>query len=326
MSHQFSRQGHESLPKREAFNAPKLELPRFQLFSTQEPQRTYERTISTPHASKHTPNPTTLRPAPKGELPSLCPPDYMAPASNSKLAPESQSTYFTPSPQPVPRTWEPVHLDDQPSLLQRITPLHMGVALIMVIVFMVMTSGPPKVRNTPARLSALPVAGGGNVNSLSEVTPPNRSDVQVTPANKQSSATPTAPPMKEPPMDGIPSPAASAKLALTISGGGSEATTDTIIFDGIPSPAAAAKLGPQTLPYRPSDGVTLPRSSTERDAHAMDTYYGSGSDTLPLEEPSAPVLTPAGAAAAAERSVTLGSIGSQSATPAVPSAGQVWAF
>ena len=71
-------------------------------------------------------------------------------------------------------------------------------------------------------------------------------------------------------------------------------------MDGIPSAAAAQALGPETLPYKPSDGVTLPRDVGERDSHAVDTHYGDAS--LPKEAPvDMPVMTPGDSAVHTER-------------------------
>jgi hypothetical protein len=104
---------------------------------------------------------------------------------------------------------------------------------------------------------------------------------------------------------GIPSPAA-GKL-LTRAAGGGAATTATapdgapLVFAGIPSPAAAAKLAPQTLPYRPSDGVTLPRMSIERDGHAADTHYGADRPLAPGTPAARPALTPGEAAHQSEQ-------------------------
>lgn len=101
---------------------------------------------------------------------------------------------------------------------------------------------------------------------------------------------------------GIPSPAASANLA--IAGGGRVAATSTgeVQMTGIPSPAASEQLGPRQLPFRASDGVTLPRSAGERDLHAVESHYGT--DTLAMEEPvELPAMTPGAAAARDEQRV-----------------------
>lgn len=98
---------------------------------------------------------------------------------------------------------------------------------------------------------------------------------------------------------GMPSPAAAANLAISGGGRVTAADTGSLQLAGIPSPAAAAKLGPEVLPYAPSDGVTLPRTTGERDSHAVDTHYGGA--TLPLAEPiETPVMTPGESAARAQ--------------------------
>src|SRR5690606_33674908 len=98
---------------------------------------------------------------------------------------------------------------------------------------------------------------------------------------------------------GIPSPAAGTNL---LGAGGGRATADataSVNMNGIPSAAAGEKIAPETLPYTPDDGVSMARSTGERDAHAVDTHYGA--DTLPMEEPAAPAMTPGAAAQQAER-------------------------
>jgi hypothetical protein len=84
---------------------------------------------------------------------------------------------------------------------------------------------------------------------------------------------------------------------------------------GIPSAAAAEALGPETLPYRPSDGVTLPRFAGERDSHAVDSHYGR--DTLPMEAAvSTPALTPGAAAEQAQqRALAIDLAGSNAVLP-----------
>jgi hypothetical protein len=218
---------------------------------------------------------------------------------------------------------------------------------------MVMTSGPAAMHATPAKLPAT-VAGGG---SLDAMLPP-RSGIQGTPpataaklpATGRAARTPaprasgraaavgargarmlrvgTASVRANVTAGGIPSPAAAAQLA--VSGGGRLAAghTDSTTMAGMPSPAAAEKLGPEQLPFRPSDGVTLPRATGERDAHAVDAHYGT--DSLPMEEPAAPVMTPGASAAHAERQVVLNELtgGTQSANPmpAAPAAGYATAY
>ena len=92
---------------------------------------------------------------------------------------------------------------------------------------------------------------------------------------------------------------------------------------GIPSPAASAQLGPQKLPFRPTDGVTLPRMVGERDSHALDTHYGS--DTLPMEEPALPAMTPGASAAQSERQVQINAL-SGASNPAPVAGGLAVAY
>jgi hypothetical protein len=112
---------------------------------------------------------------------------------------------------------------------------------------------------------------------------------------------------------GIPSPAASANLAIAGGGRAAANSTGAVQMDGIPSPAAAEKLGPQTLPYRPTDGVTLPRSNGERDSHAVDTHYGT--DDLPMTAPvELPAMSPGQAAARDEQRVAVNDLSGGAAT------------
>ncbi len=83
----------------------------------------------------------------------------------------------------------------------------------------------------------------------------------------------------------------------------SASSTSTVRMGGIPSPAASEQLGPQELPFRSTDGVTLPRATGERDGHAVDRHYGA--TTLAMEEPALPAMTPGAAAARAEQQVQI---------------------
>jgi hypothetical protein len=114
---------------------------------------------------------------------------------------------------------------------------------------------------------------------------------------------------------GIPSPAASANLAVAGGGRVSAADTGSVQMGGIPSPAASEQLGPQKLPFRPSDDVTLPRMTGERDSHAVDRHYSNA--TLPMEEPAAPAMTPGAAAERAEHQVQVNNLTGGSTPPPV---------
>jgi hypothetical protein len=124
---------------------------------------------------------------------------------------------------------------------------------------------------------------------------------------------------------GIPSPAAAANLAVAGGGRVSANSTDQVNLRGIPSAAAAEALGPETLPYRPNDGVTLPRMIGERDSHAVDSHYGR--DTLPMEAAVAtPALTPGAAAEQAQqRALQVQLAGSNAALP-VTNGGYITAY
>lgn len=122
---------------------------------------------------------------------------------------------------------------------------------------------------------------------------------------------------------GIPSPAAAANLAIAGGGRVSAADTGSVKMGGIPSPAASEQLGPRKLPFRPSDGVTLPRMTGERDSHALDRHYSNA--TLPMEEPALPAMTPGAAAERAEQQVQVDNLTGGS-TPAPVNGGLVVAY
>jgi len=237
------------------------------------------------------------------------------------------------STRPASVSWE--RLDAPPAertLLQRVTPVHMGVVMILVLVFAVMASGPTAMR-TPGtnRLPALPgsVSGGGSGDPLA---PPRAGATAVNAAatanSTTSAVTPAAVPAKSAPNvtkvgtpramagagmlrigsarlnprilhGGIISPAAGTQLLVSGGGTAPSNTTEHVRMTGIPSPAAGSKLAPQALPYRPSDGVTLPRTDGQRDSHATESHYAG---TLPMEQPvERPAMTPGQAAEDAEQ-------------------------
>jgi hypothetical protein len=230
----------------------------------------------------------------------------------------------------------------------------MGVLLAIAMVVMVVSAGPASMNAKPARLPAATVAGGGSVNGIpmparagataidaAKSAAPNATAKASKVAAPQA-AKATAPAAAHPRAarmlrvgsarlnprvraGGIPSPAAAANLA--IAGGGRVASNQTgaVRMGGIPSPAASEQLGPQKLPFRPSDGVTLPRATGERDGHAVDTHYGAA--TLPMEEAAAPAMTPGASAAKAERQVSINQVSGGSGSPvAPPSGGPALAF
>lgn len=173
-------------------------------------------------------------------------------------------------------TW---HTDEEQ---RRITPLHVGI-LLTLIVFVVVVAGGPK-----ASLNATP----GALPALSPV----------------DAATATLPLKRQPAaIEGSVSPAAASSVARERAGKAPRRTPGPapIPMAGIPSPAAAATLEPKTLPMRASDGMTLPRIPSQRDDHGQESHYaGGGSQTLPLERAvERPAVTPAQAQAQAEQAV-----------------------
>lgn len=234
------------------------------------------------------------------------------------------------------------------TLLQKITPIHMGVFLVLVVMMMVVTAGPSSMHATPTRLPAL-VSGGGTADGIpmqpragvvavngaaNAGAPKARAGTAAAPraaGRSPRAAVPRARTLRVGSASvparvhagGIPSPAAAANLAISGGGRVGAGQTGAVRMNGIPSPAAAAQLGPQKLPFKPSDGVTLPRTVGERDSHAIDTHYSAAS--LPMEEPAAPVMTPGQSSAYSERQVTLneltGGTSSANPLPASPAAG-----
>ncbi|MCW2928411.1 MAG: hypothetical protein JWM86_2379, partial [Thermoleophilia bacterium] len=266
----------------------------------------------------------------------------VAPAQPASPAAPVHRTVPAPSPfanatRPAQVTWDGGGPAADKTLLQRVSPVHMGVLLIMVIVAMVVTSGPAAMTAKPGRLPALASGGGVGVDgmpvragstALAATTPSTAPSTAAaaTPAARTATATRDARPRVAGAAPrrirggarmiavgssrvssairsgGIPSPAASANLAIAGGGRVVAGSTGDVQMNGIPSPAASEKLGPQQLPFRATDGVTLPRGASERDSHAVDTHYGD--DTLAMEEPvELPAMTPGAAAARAETRV-----------------------
>ena len=370
---------------RPAFAAPRLELPRFQLRPTTLGSSTpapplREAPVDAPPAP-----PVATAPAPAAPAPAPAAPTHHAPqpttmptyqATATALAqPLVVATSHAPAPatppplraapaptsnstSAAPTSWSLPAPEPKQSLLQRISPIHMGVLMVLVMVMLVVTSGPSAMHATPTKLPAA-VDGGGTAAGVplppragttalaaaSNAAPASAKPAPKAGAGAARAATPaagskpraakvrtvkvgTAKVRARVRAGGIPSPAASANLAVAGGGRVSAGQTGAVRMSGIPSAAAAEQLGPQKLAYRPTDGVTLPRAVGERDSHAVDSHYGS--TTLAMEEPAAPVMTPGQAAARAERQVTInqlnGGSGPSAARPAAPAAGYAVAF
>jgi hypothetical protein len=207
----------------------------------------------------------------------------------------------------------------------------MGVLLVIVMIMMVATSGPAAMSVKPARLPALATGGGTNTDPLAApragttavnaaagtartraargrtVKPASRARTRAR-VNAAWIIVGSGRVRRNVQSGGIPSPAAAANLAVAGGGRVAAGSTGAVQLHGIPSPAAAENLGPKTLPYRPSDGVTLPRMVGERDSHAVDSHYGR--DTLPMEQAVAsPALTPGAAAEQAQQRAVLADMG-----------------
>ncbi len=326
------------------------------------------------HAPRH--------PAPQYSAPQYAAPQYAAPqyAAPQQHAPQAQLAYAAaPAPEsasmpvaaqaaprrvhsPVPVmqntttrasvSWDRVPVPAERTLLQRVSPVHMGVLMVMVMIVMVMSSGPAAMSAKPTKLPALASGGGATPGDVPMPVRAGATAVDAVTATPATAAAKTpaakAPAAKAPTgrtaapgartrarmlvvgsarlranvrSGGIPSPAAAANLAIAGGGRVSAADTGSVRMGGIPSAAASEQLGPQKLPFRPSDGVTLPRMAGERDNHAVDRHYGN--DTLPMEEPALPAMTPGAAAERAERQVQVSNLTGGSSTPAPVSGGLV---
>lgn len=401
MSHPQEQHGQsmpQGAPARSAFGGSRLELPRFQ-FAPRTPQPAPAQ-AAVP-APRHSPAHHHGAPAPSAPAPVMTaapmlaptvrphvhggvthaptwgasPTGYHVPAAVSvAVAPPASAAAHRPPPssaaramastatRPVSVSWDHVDPAAERGLLQRITPVHMGVLMVLVMVMMVVTSGPAAMTATPARLPAATIDGGGG-----SVPMPVRAGTAATAAatgaaapkptaaakagaapgaaraarpagspaaTAAASARPATPRARMLQVGsgrvrarvragGIPSPAASANLAIAGGGRVRAADTGSVRMAGIPSPAASEQLGPQTLPFRPTDGVTLPRATGERDSHALDTHYAPAQ--LAMEEPALPAMTPGAAAAQAERQVTINQL-SGGSTPAPVAGGLATAY
>lgn len=236
-------------------------------------------------------------------------------------------------------------------VLARVKPIHMGVLMLLVVVVMVVMSGPTAMRTptpgvvagggtsgtvvagsgvyVPARASdaALNVAATENAPAATaKVASTKVAPAAITPAAATGPAMISVGTAQVPANirhGGMPSPAAAANLSIRGGGRVSAADTGVVQLGGIPSPAAAEKLGPQVLPYTPSDGVTLPRATGERDSHAVDTHYNDA--TLPMEAPiERPVMTPGESAMRAEHMVAQDDLVGAGYTPSAGTGNQAF--
>jgi hypothetical protein len=188
-----------------------------------------------------------------------------APHPPAHVAARQQVRPPAPAPRASTATATYVAFEQQQS---RFTPLHLAGLVTLVVIAFIIAKGAPGASfdaTTPAKLPGVATSPSGP---------------QDLPLKRNAKAT------------GIPSPAASASIALQ-RGGRAPRRNTAIPMNGMPSPAAAATLGPATLPLRrASDGMSLPRATGERDSHAADTHYGT---TLPLAREDlveTPAVTP----------------------------------
>jgi hypothetical protein len=183
---------------------------------------------------------------------------------------------LAPTPAPAAAasiSWERLHQDDEErTFLQKITPMHMGLMLVGVVLLMIITSKPGAIRATGEALPGIAEGGGGvmmPVQPRTSVTPTGTTLAPVKTIKIGSGELPVTAQH-----GGIPSIAASNAMAHGVTGGGGPAV---------------------------DDGVTLPRSTGERDTATDTPKSVDGGGGVAEELPSAPVATPGQAAMAAER-------------------------
>lgn len=263
---------------------PRLSLPSFEL----RPRHAAPR----PVARRHMPQPAPVRAVPAAAPQMFHQPRPMQVAAHAIPQP------FTPAPRqyaaPRPATPSAQTFFQPAAERSWLTPMHLGMLATLVAVALVLANGPgASMRTSPV---SLPVKVG------------------PAPAGPASSTLP----LKRK-SQGIPSPAAAASLAVEGGGRAPRGSTSAIRLNGIPSPAAAATMGPQTLPLRRTDSMTLPRTSGERDSWAEEHHYGAdvvsgggGADSMP----SAPAMTPGEAADQARLAATTQQVAANSGSAA----------
>lgn len=271
---------HEPAPMR----MPQLDLPTFSFRPLQldpQPQTSPSPSPSPRPRPRPRPQYQTAQPAPTLPQPQVQyqpQPIYAAPPAPPTIAP------IRPKPramQPIPQfasNASPTVAAADKTFLQKLTPAHMGVMMALVTLMMIIINASPGATMRAPTTRALPALSGGGTDTL----PLTRGQLANPAAATQVSGT----------MRGMPSAAAATHMARPGSASATLPKAPVLQMAGIPSPAAAQALGPDTLPLRPSDGTSMPRTSGERDSHANESYY-TGEATLPLERSTAPVSAPA---------------------------------
>ena len=225
-----------------------------------------------------------------------------APAAYAPLPVPATTMAATPTRPATTISWDRLEPEvEQRTLLQRITPRHMGVLLVVVVGIMIMTSGPAAMK-TPTGLPAVAEGGGGAM-----PVQPRAGSAALDAA--ESAATPAATGAAAAAKAKVKAPAKGRVIKKA--GGLAPGTIDVagvalsanVQHGGIPSGAALDNMavvdGGGALPAV-DDGVTLPTSS-ERDAHGAERRIDGGGaiDDIPIT----PVMTPGSAAKVAEEIV-----------------------
>lgn len=297
-SHQQHHQPHAALPPRAQLRRPlpQLQLPTFSLRGEQPLESTPSCAAATPpaarsayqsrplmqpvarhaHAQHYSPETATAMAQAFPAIASQPQPAYATPAQTAIRHPQTASPQRYAPAATTAVAWSATEEGF------RITPVHMGIALTLIVFAWIISSGPSATLSVPAP-AALPAAPIANATLPMKqqpaglMSPSAAASVQVERGEK-----PAAPPV---PVSDAPIP-----------------------MEGIPSPAAAAKFDNSVLPMRADDGVTLPDAAGERDSHPINAHYDDTTATLPFQEIERPVATPADAAIMAEQ---------QAATPVV---------
>lgn len=353
MGYEQQQHATELTGGREPLALPRLDLPRFQIAQP----------APRPAPAPHTPAPPQMASMPRVEQRRPAPgpwisPTAQAPAMVAPMATTGAAYAYAPAPlvhhapapvyqhvaqePPAPRmsaaahamanathgtpiAWDRLEPKAEQTLLQKITPMHMGVLLVIGILTMVISSGPAQVAPTAPKLNA---TGGGYdpTATTSSTTPATATTAVTTPATPAARTIAVGTGRLDPTAQfgGIPSAAASQALSGRVSGGGGPSGSAAIRLNGIPSPAAAEAMDPTVtgggVGAATDDGVTLPTAS-ERDAYAVESHYAA--NILPVEDPvELPAMTPAQSAQQAEQQVIAAALATEAPRQGGPIAAQ----
>ena len=279
---------------------PKLQLPTFSLRSAPSRESSIEPPPRAPRQSS-----APLHRAPSHATPERAPVQATAlrMAHHAPLPIPAQPAPI-PVAQPQPLVQQPIHAQPtavawnspsatmtQDTWLNRVTPVHMGIAMTLFVFVMIVANGSPGGirKSAPA---ALPVPAS------------------VTPASSQ-----TLPLRRKSSQQGMMSPAAAEAILARREGRSPRRAAERRVA-GMPSPAAAQSLQGETLPMKRHDLMTIPPPGGG-DAHAVDSHYRP--QTLAMAKPiERPALTPGESAAQAQSYGNVASTVNPGTAPADP--------